>query len=163
MIVVSNASPLIAISKLKLFSHWPALYESVIIPDAVFKEVVMKGAGRPGAAELTKGVASGFIVRQQAKNSLAVSALSEFFGAGESEAIVLASEIVADTVILDDNKARIVADSMGLHVMGTIGILLDMKQCKVIPKIKPFLDSAIRFGFRIAPDLYVKILRVAGE
>ena len=163
MIVVSNASPLITISKLKLFSHLPALYETVIVPDAVFKEVALRGAGRPGASELTRGIASGVIARQQAKNSLAVSALSEFIGAGESEAIILASEIGADAVILDDNKARIVADSMHLHVMGTIGILLDMKQSKVISKIKPFLDSAIRFGFRIAPDLYLKILRAAGE
>lgn len=163
MIVVSNASPLIIISKLKLFSHLPALYETVIIPTAVFKEVALRGAGRPGAAELNKGLASGFIVRQQAKNTLAVTALSKFFGAGESEAIILASEIGADAVILDDNKARSVADSMSLHVVGTIGILLDMRRSKVIPKIKPYLDSALLFGFRISHDLYVKILRTAGE
>ncbi len=48
MIVVSNASPLINISRLKLFHHLSALYEKIVIPDAVVKEVVEKGAGRTG-------------------------------------------------------------------------------------------------------------------
>lgn len=159
MTIVSNASPLINICKLKLFHHIPALYKSLIIPDAVFHEVVQKGAGRLGAAEVASGIKSGVIVRKQVNNPLAVAALARFLGLGESEAIVLASEIGAEAVILDDNKARVVAASMDLHVTGTIGILLDLKSAALILKIKPFLDETVKNGFRISPVLYDKILK----
>jgi len=161
--IVSNASPLITICKLKLFHYLPALYQRLTIPDAVFDEVVRKGAGRPGAIEVSSGIKSGCIVRKQVNNTLAASALSKFLGLGESEAIILASETSADAVILDDNKARIVANSMNLHVTGTIGILLDLKQTGIIPTIRPFLDKAIVYGFRISPDIYNTILQKAGE
>lgn len=163
MIVVSNASPLISICKLHLFHYLPALYERLTIPEAVFNEVVEKGAGRPGAIEVVNSIKSGFILKKQVNNTIAVSALSEFLGCGESEAIILAAEISADAVILDDNKARVVATSMNLHVTGTIGILLDLKGADIIPKIKPYLNKAIRFGFRISPVLYSKILQKAKE
>lgn len=163
MIVVSNASPLINVCKLHLFHYLPALYERLTIPEAVFNEVVEKGAGRPGAIEVSNGIKSGFILKKQVNNTLAVLALSEFFGSGESEAIILAAEISADAVILDDNKARAVAASMNLHVTGTIGILLDLKSADIIPKIRPYLNKAIRFGFRISPVLYSKILQKAKE
>ena len=163
MNIVSNASPIINLCKLKLFHHLPAVYKGLTIPDAVFDEIVKKGAGRPGAIEVSNGIKSGFIVRKQVNNSLAASALSRFLGRGESEAIILASEISADAVILDDNKARIVADSMNLHVTGTIGILLNLKQTGIIPTIRPFLDKAVEFGFRISPAIYDKILRKVRE
>ncbi|KAF0143862.1 MAG: nucleic acid-binding protein [Nitrospirae bacterium] len=163
MIVVSNASPLINISRLKLFHHLLALYEKLVIPEAVFIEVAEKGAGRTGDTEVSAGLKSGFIEKKRVSNALAVSALSEFFGGGEAEAIVLASEISADAILLDDNKARIVAQSMKLHIIGTIGILLELKNKNIIPKVKPYLNEAIKYGFRISPDLYNKVLQKAGE
>lgn len=163
MIIVSNASPLINLCNLKLFYLLPALYKNLTIPDAVFDEVVRRGAGRPGAIEVSNGIKTSFIIKMQVDNALAVSALSKFLGSGESEAIILATEISADAVILDDNKARIVANSMNLHVTGTIGILLDLKDAGIIPKIRPFLDKAVNHGFRISPELYNKILQKAEE
>lgn len=163
MIVVSNASPLINISSLKLFQHLPALYEKLIIPGAVFNEVVKKGTGRSGSKEVSDGFKSGFIDRRQVSNILAVSALSEFIGDGESEAIILASEISADAIILDDNKARNIAHSMNLNVIGTIGILLAMKDRHIIKEIRPYLNKTIAYGFRINPQLFIKVLEKAGE
>lgn len=163
MIIVSNASPLINISRLKLFHHLPTLYEKLFIPEAVVKEVVEKGKGRTGAIEVLDGLKSGFIEKKRIDNALAVSALSEFFGCGEAEAIVLASEISADAILLDDNKARTVAQSMKFHVIGTIGILLDLKGRHVISEVRPYLNKAVKHGFRISPDLYNKILQKAGE
>ena len=39
MVVVSNASPLIVLSKLGQLALLPQLYEQVVIPDAVYDEV----------------------------------------------------------------------------------------------------------------------------
>jgi predicted nucleic acid-binding protein len=139
------------------------LYEKLIIPEAVVKEVVEKGKGRIGATELSTGLKSGFIEKKRVGNALAVAALSEFFGSGEAEAIVLASEISADAILLDDNKARNVAQSMKLHVTGTIGIMLALKEEHLIPEVRAYLNMAIKHGFRVSSDLYNKILQKAGE
>jgi len=163
LIVVSNASPLINISGLNLFQHLPSLYEKLILPEAVFNEVVKKGKGRKGAKEVLHGIASGFIIRKKVGNELAVDALSEFIGDGESEAIILASELFADAIVLDDNKARNIAHSMNLNVIGTIGILLALKEKNIIKEVRPYLDKAVSYGFRISPVLFAKILQKADE
>ena len=65
--------------------------------------------------------------------------------------------------MLDDNKARIVAQSMNLNPIGTIGVLLELKDRGIIPEIKPYLDKVIKYGFRISFDLYNKVLQKADE
>ena len=43
MVVVSNASPLIIMSKLGQLTLLPQLYDQVLIPQAVYEEVVVVG------------------------------------------------------------------------------------------------------------------------
>ncbi|NOZ70113.1 MAG: hypothetical protein GXP46_12935 [Deferribacteres bacterium] len=163
MIIVSSAAPLINISRLKLFQRLPLLYKKIIIPEAVFEEVVVNGKRGAGASNILKAVKKGWMLQERVNSPLALSALSETFCNGEAEAIVLASEVSADAILLDDNKARRVAGSMKLSVTGTIGFLIDLKQMDIIPKIKPYLEAAVKLGFGITPELFNKILLKTGE
>ena len=52
---------------------------------------------------------------------------------------------------------------MNLNPIGTIGVLLELKDRDIIPEIKPYLDKVIEYGFRISPDLYNKVLQKADE
>ena len=56
---------------------------------------------------------------------------------GESSAIALALETPGSTIILDDNKARKIANQLGLTFTGTIGIVVKAKLQGLIPSIKP--------------------------
>lgn len=60
---------------------------------------------------------------------------------GEASAIALALEIGADLVILDDYKARIVAEKMGLQITGTLGAIIKAKKNGIIESIRPALKS----------------------
>jgi predicted nucleic acid-binding protein len=64
---------------------------------------------------------------------------------------------------LDDLQARRLAETLGLMVVGTLGILLRAKQASLIPAVHPLVDAVVAQGFRLDPDLYQDVLRLASE
>ncbi len=84
-------------------------------------------------------------------------------GEGEAEAILLAEEINADAVLIDELKARKIANLRGLRVIGTIGVLLDAKEKGLAREVKPLMDELIKKRIRISKDLYNHTLELANE
>ena len=82
---------------------------------------------------------------------------------GESSAIALALETSDCTIILDDYKARKIADQLGLSVTGTIGVLIRAKINGLIPSIKPLLEKIRQTDFRLSADIELYALKAAGE
>ena len=82
---------------------------------------------------------------------------------GEASAIVLALEQKADLIILDDLKARKSAESLGLEITGTLGVIIKAKQNGKIDSIKPILDKLQSTNFRISDELVLEAIRIAGE
>jgi len=82
---------------------------------------------------------------------------------GESSAIALALETPNCTIILDDYKARKIADQLGLHFTGTIGVIVKAKLNGVIPSIKPLLSKIRLTDFRLSVELELLALKEAGE
>jgi predicted nucleic acid-binding protein len=161
VIVVSNVSPIISLSAIAQFQRLQRLYDQVTIPEAVHREVVLAGSGRPGATDVQ--LAPWITVRQVADTSLVARLLAEV-NPGEAEAIVLAVELGADLLLVDERRARAVAARFGLAVTGVLGVLLVAKQRGVIPAIKPLLDALIATaGYRVSERLYARALEAAGE
>ena len=82
---------------------------------------------------------------------------------GESSAIALALETPNSTIILDDYKARKIADQLGLIFTGTIGVIIKAKLNGIIPSIKPFLEKIKQTDFRLSIDIESQALREANE
>jgi len=82
---------------------------------------------------------------------------------GESSAIALALEISNSTVILDDYKARKVAENLGINFTGTIGVIIRAKLENIIPSIKPLLDKIKQTNFRISADIELQAYKDAKE
>lgn len=161
MVVVSNSSPLIALSIVNSLELLHSLYRTICIPAAVFHEVVIHGAGRPGATAVANSL---WIVRQEAANQQTVAQLlSAGIDPGESEAIVLASELSARLVILDESRARMIARQRGLPVTGTLGVLIAAKGAGFVVAIKPLLGQLSGAGFYVSPQIIAHALRLAGE
>ena len=82
---------------------------------------------------------------------------------GESSAVALALETPNSTLILDDFKARKVADHLKLKYTGTLGVIVKAKLLGKIVSIKPILAKIKETNFRISAELENKALIEAGE
>ncbi len=143
-VVVADASCLIALSKIGHLSLLEALFGCVLLPPAVFHEVVVRGAGRPGAEEVR---AATWIETREVKDRRAVRALKLTLGQGEAEAIVLAGEQSAAFLILDDERARRTALERGLPVVGTVALLKQGAQESLIDDLATALHRLREAGF----------------
>ena len=82
---------------------------------------------------------------------------------GESSAIALALETPRCTLILDDFKARKIANHLGLQFTGTIGVIVRAKLIGIVPSIKPILQKIRETDFRLSGEIELLALKEAGE
>ena len=82
---------------------------------------------------------------------------------GESSAIALALEIPNSTIILDDYKARKIAEQLGIVFTGTIGVIVKAKLKGIIQSIKPLLEKIKQTDFRLSPEIELQALKEANE
>ena len=161
MSIVSNASPLINLARIGKLDLLRQLYGELVIPEAVWHEVVVKGVGQPGVDEIK---AASWIKTQQVANRQLVQALRQELDAGEAEAIALTIETKAELLLMDERLGRETAHHLGLRYTGLIGVLIEAKHKGLISKVKPHLDALRDMaGFRVSDALYTRVLQDEGE
>jgi predicted nucleic acid-binding protein len=154
--VVADASPLIYLAVLGRFMLLQRLFGVVHVPDAVVQEVAAPTLSLPGAAETRTAVADGWLRPTYIRDREAVEDLLTDLHQGEAEAIVLAKELEARLLMLDDRLARNRAVALGLPVTGTIGVLLLARRRGEQLDLRHDLDTLIQHGF-----LYRAVLECA--
>ncbi|MCG2769460.1 MAG: DUF3368 domain-containing protein [Anaerolineae bacterium] len=138
----------------------PALFEPVCVPEPVASELDMGRLMRRDTIN-PRGLdwASLVPVSQRDMDSLPPNRL----GVGERAVIAYVRSHPGYSAGLDDRQARLLAEIMGLTVVGTIGVLLRAKEADLIPTVRSLLDAVQSEGFRLGIDLYQATLRLAGE
>jgi len=161
VIVISDASPLINLAVIDQLDLLQQLYQEIIIPEAVYRELVEKGAGQTLADELGN---IDWIKSQQVENRNLAEALKLELDDGEAEAIALAVETKASLLLIDERKGRSIANNFDLQYIGIIGVLIEAKASQLIPEVKSVLDNLIvKAGFWISDSLYQRILELSDE
>lgn len=131
--VIVNSTPLIALCKINRLELLKELYGEITIPEAVFLEVTAKND-----AVKRKLLESGAWIHVQ---TISDNSDKRMYKAklhdGEVEVMILAQEIKADLVIIDDNAARKTALYLGLPLTGTIGVLLRARKPALFRKSCP--------------------------
>ena len=150
--VIADASPLIALQQIGQISLIEQLFERILIPSAVVREISPSLPNLPA-----------WITTRDLTQPIEPEILRASLGAGESETLTLALHVGAHLVILDERPARKLARVLGLSVVGTAGILLAAKRAGLIPRVRPLLDALIEKGFRVSSALRDKILADAAE
>ncbi len=161
MIIVSDTSPIINLAIIGELRLIKAIFNKVIIPHAVYHEIVIAGAGLPGAIDILN---ADWVEVKQCTDLTLLNQLRNSLHYGEAEGITLALETQAELLLIDENSGRTVALAYGLTVTGTLGIILRAKSQGLIPSVKPLMDALIQNArFFVSNHLYQRILTLAGE
>jgi predicted nucleic acid-binding protein len=163
MAAVSDTS---AISNLALIGRLELLrnqFQTVWIPEAVAAELD-RLTDTDARAAIQAAIQEAWIRIGAPLNRQLIAGFARDLDAGEAEAIVLAIEIKAELLLIDEREGRAIARDAGLKVRGILGVLIRAKAVGDIVSIKDEI-AALRedAGFFIAPGLEAEILQSAGE
>lgn len=161
MLVVSDTSPISNLHVIGRLHLLHDLFGTIVVPAAVI-------------AELSKLTDFGYDISaienapwisvQSASDTLAVSRLAKQLDPGESEAIILAQELDAAFLMIDERRGWKIANTMGLKTVGVLGVLLKAKSEGLISEIAPVLhDLESIAGFWMGESLKREVLLQAGE
>lgn len=159
MIVIADTTPIITLLKLERLDLLEKLFGVVIIPVAVYEELTSNQKYLTEAQIISD---CSFLKCREVFDRQSIKILREVVGldAGESEAIALADEQGADLLIIDERKGRRVAKQMGLKITGTIGILIQAFDCKILlrQEILACIEILRNSDIRISDALFETVL-----
>jgi len=160
--LVSNATPLIYLAKINHLRLLKTLVKETLIPEAVHREVVIKGKelGEQDAFLVDKAIDEGWIQVRRVDHIFNVNIKLH---PGEMEVISLAKALSIKTVLMDDIKARAACELAGLIPRGTLWLLLNAVKHKIMnfDQFLITLEEITRYGFFLKEDVYFRAVREA--
>jgi hypothetical protein len=153
VIVVSDTSSISAMISVGQVELLQRLFREVLIPPAVSTELLQYHAALPV-----------FVRVQAVQDAAHLAKLLRRLDQGEAEAIVLAQEMRADYLLMDEIAGRRVALQEGLRVVGLIGVIQEAKRQRMIESVGQLLAALeAQAGFYVSAELKAQALREAGE
>lgn len=149
--VICDASPLIALVQIGRLDLLRQLYATVLIPPAVAHETE-RTVKRPD-----------WIVERSIKRPFDRRIVESPIGPGETEVLALALELGITLIVLDERRAHRRAKTLGLEVVGTLGVLLAAKRRNMVPALRPEIEALVREGFYLGTDIIERALAATGE
>jgi predicted nucleic acid-binding protein len=156
---IVNASPLILLGKIGHIALLSGLADELIVPEMVVREVERKRDGQQALVE----IASFPEARVEVEASVSSEIVAWNLGRGESQVISLAVSDPGCRAVLDDLQARRCAQSMGLPLIGTLGVVLRAKRKGVIAEARPVIEHLRQVGLYVSDGLIEQALARVGE
>lgn len=157
MLIVADSSALIALATCDGLNLLLQVYDDIKVPDAVFAEIV---APEKAQSDTLGAFLTGRVVKVETAHwVLAAGGL----GRGEIEAMALYKQLSADMLLIDDHRARVIAEHNGINCIGALGLLLIAKGRGLIKKISPYIEKLRQSSIYYGDDLLIAVLKLAGE
>lgn len=153
-----NSSPLILLGRISRLDLLPAL-EQVVVPKAVLQELTVK----QGEDWLAQTVSShpGLEIVDDAPIPPEVRKWN--LGAGESSVVAFCLANPGFRAVLDDLRGRRCAQSLGVPLFGTLGVIVDARRQGLVPLARPLIAAIRGVGYRIEDKLIEAALSEVGE
>lgn len=148
MIIISDASPIIALYEIDQLDLLRAVYNEVTVTSIVAKEVEVP---LPEWISIDDGY-----------DETLFQSIRTQLDDGEASSIALAKAKPSAVLIIDERRGRKVARQMQVEIIGLLGIIVKAKKQGVIPTGLPVVDQLVAYGFHLSPKL-IAIVRKALE
>jgi predicted nucleic acid-binding protein len=156
---ITNTSPILYLYRIGVLEWLPQLCDDIWIPQAVVDEL-QQGQSKgydvpmPGAYAWLQVVEPRVVPSQW---------LSLDLGPGELAVLAIALEYPQRVVLLDDSRARRIAQAAGLMVWGTLRVLLEAKSQGLTERVAPHVDRLRNVGIWMSEAIRQRILALAKE
>jgi len=152
-IIISDAGPIFSLALIDKLSILENLFEEVFIPKAVWEEIT-RDENKP-----FHQVTFNFF-KDKVKEITGRNDLTFIMDYGESEAVKLYDELHADFLLIDDKKARLIAENLDVQCVGTIGILSIAKDRGLIDELRSlfhiFLNNRRYYSVKLLNEILIK-------
>jgi len=159
--IVSNATPLIYLTKVGRIDLLRKVFGEVFIPEEVKIEVLDKGKmlGERDAYVIERAIREGWLKVLSAE----IVEVPIKLELGEAAVLSLAKKLGLREVLMDEVSARVAARLLDLTPRGTVFVLLKTLEKKEIylNEFLEVLNQMIRHGFRLKEEVYVEAVREA--
>lgn len=156
---IVNASPLIYLSLAGLLDLLLEAGSTVLVPAAVLGEIRQRGPTDP----TVRALATLEWLVEVPDPAIPPVIQSWDLGPGESTVLSYALSHPSTTTLIDDLAARRCATTLGIPVLGTLGLALKAKRSGRIPAARPILARLQVAGMYLAEDIRDAALALVGE
>ena len=162
--IITNTSPIIALSMLGRLPLLWELFDKVYVPTAVIHELTSSAHESDyGRKEILEVIKEEKVIAYSVNDELLVHRMFGKLHNGELETIIGGKELDVDFVLIDEKAARNMAKTFFLTPIGSLGILRLAKTQGKIDKIKPYMDTLIANDYRIGKAIYEQVLKLEDE
>ncbi|MBN2893112.1 MAG: DUF3368 domain-containing protein [Bacteroidales bacterium] len=155
-VVISDSGVIFSLAIINELNLLNLLFDKVLIPKAVWIEIT-----KNIDTVYYKQIYNFFkdkIIEIKGENNLGI-----IMDYGESESVILYKELNADFLLIDDKKARKIAESLNVNCIGTLGLLIYAKENKFINKLRPYFLEFISNKRFYGKEILNKILELQNE
>ena len=162
--IVADSGPLIAFARIGRLDILRQVAGEVVIPQAVYEEVVGQGDARPGASEITE---ASWIKRDAEVDATTLQGVPLSLHSGEREAIALAQRLGVQ-LLIDEVRGRRYAAEQGVSVFGSLALVAEAKRGGFFSSVQTtetvgLVASSLRGDTATSPDDLLAFQRVESE
>ncbi len=155
-LVIADSGPIFSLALVDKLNILDVLFDEIKIPQAVWNEIT-----------LDDSVSCFDIIVNYFKNKVEkitqFNELTFIMDYGESESITLYRELNANFLLVDDKKARRIAENLNITCIGTLGLLIAAKDKGIINELKPIFEEFLKNKRYYSLNLLNAILKEHNE
>ena len=160
MKAVSDATPLIYLSKIGCVHFLKEVFEEIVISEGIYDEVIVKGKekGENDILLIEEFIKEKFIIIKKPRAVMEIDKLDR----GEKESISLCKELKISTILIDERAGFSVAQMLNLIPIRTTSVFVILLDRKIINlnKYKELLKLLPEKGYFLDAQTYQKLLSI---
>jgi hypothetical protein len=155
-LVIADSGPIFSLALIDKLDILYTLFDDIKIPQAVWEEITYDKT-KSDYQKLYN------FFKDKTCQISGLNELTFMMDYGESESLILYKELNADFLLIDDKKARKIAENFDINCIGIIGLLSIAKDKGLIGKLKPVFETFLQNKRFYSIDLLNTVLVSKGE